>query len=102
MKQPLKIKDWLQERSEKPQFKIIPKQSHTDKEIVCRLKDGVFFVEDDTVTLKSCFRDDIKYAECQIIGFQGNEISVLLQLKEGEFNGFNIHAPINDIEHKNT
>lgn len=60
MKQPLKIKDWLKERSEKPQFyvshyynglanvvtRIRDKQNFSIGQIYCTTSEGVWIVQD--------------------------------------------------------
>lgn len=94
-----KVKDWLKERSSKSQFKFMPKPSHESVHVVLRLKDGIYFLEGQTVKLLKWHKEGLHLAHCKITAFKGDEKNLLLQVKEGRLAGLNLQAPINDVEH---
>ena len=86
----LKIKDWLKEQSEK-QFEFIEPIKNWNR--VRRLKDNVWFTEQQTIRLK----DNVWFTEQQTIGYKGNLYTI------EEFNSDMVHVliktktPLSDV-----
>ena len=92
MKPPLKIKDWLKERSEK-QFEFVS----VDFEVVQRIKDKQYFVVGTRLKLTGKSKENLKSEHCIIDCFDKDKIHVYVRAEEGFLKEYISFIPINDL-----
>lgn len=92
MKPPLKIKDWLKEKSEK-QFEFLFK----DKDFVKRIKDKQYFVVGDKLKFTGKSKESLNSSYCVIDCFDEDEIHVYVRTEEVFLKEYISCIPINHL-----